>query len=63
VQPLASTSPCSKAHPLACCLPRLPSQLKRDLATYYGYNDYMLEAILSLFPPAEAVELMEANEV
>ncbi len=38
-------------------------QLRKDLATYYGYNDYMLEALLSLFSPGEAVELMEANEV
>jgi hypothetical protein len=44
----------------ACAL-RL--QLKRDLGVYYGYNDFMLEALLSLFSPAEAVELMEANEV
>ena len=39
------------------------AQLKRDLATYYGYNDFMLEQILALFPPSEAIELMEANEV
>eukprot|EP00199_Chlamydomonas_sp_CCMP681_P001562 CAMPEP_0119113092 /NCGR_PEP_ID=MMETSP1180-20130426/42782_1 /TAXON_ID=3052 ORGANISM="Chlamydomonas cf sp, Strain CCMP681" /NCGR_SAMPLE_ID=MMETSP1180 /ASSEMBLY_ACC=CAM_ASM_000741 /LENGTH=923 /DNA_ID=CAMNT_0007100949 /DNA_START=9 /DNA_END=2780 /DNA_ORIENTATION=- len=39
------------------------SRLKRDLAAYYGYNDFMLEALLSLFAPGEAVELMEANEV
>jgi ribosomal RNA methyltransferase Nop2 len=37
-------------------------QLKADLATYYGYNDFMLEALLNMFTPAEAVELMEANE-
>lgn len=30
---------------------------------YYGYNDFMLEAILNLFTVAEAVEFMEANEV
>ncbi len=41
----------------------LGAQLKRNLAIYYGYNDFMLEAILSLFSPSEAVELMEANEV
>ena len=39
------------------------SQLKRDLSTYYGYNEFMLDQILSLFPPSEAIELMEANEV
>ena len=43
--------------PSSSCL-----QLKKDLATYYGYNDFMLGALLSLFPPEEAVELMSANE-
>ena len=37
-------------------------QLKRDLATYYGYNDYMLDSLLALFAPEEAVELIGANE-
>ena len=37
-------------------------QLKRDLATYYGYNEYMLDSLLSLFAPEEAVELIAANE-
>ena len=37
-------------------------QLKKDLETYYSYNRFMLEAILSLFTPAEALELIEANE-
>ena len=37
-------------------------QLKKDLALYYGYNDFMLSALLALFPPEEAVELMAANE-
>ena len=40
----------------------MPPQLKRDLATYYGYNDYMLDCLLSLFAPEEAVELIAANE-
>eukprot|EP00798_Chlamydomonas_sp_ICE-L_P010007 gene10007-7891_t len=39
------------------------TQLKRDLQTYYGYNEFMLDALLNLFTVAEAVELMEANEV
>ena len=30
---------------------------------YYGYNEFMLEAILNLFTVAEAVEFMEACEV
>jgi len=42
--------------------PVIPPQLKRDLATYYGYNDYMLDCLLSLFAPEEAVELIGANE-
>jgi ribosomal RNA methyltransferase Nop2 len=37
-------------------------RLQRDLASYYGYNDYLLGRILELFPPAEAVELLEACE-
>jgi len=37
-------------------------RLKRDLTTYYGYNDFLLDELLSLFNVAEAVELMEAYE-
>ena len=37
-------------------------QLKKDLAEYYGYNQFMLEKFLSLFTVAEALELIEANE-
>lgn len=37
------------------------SQLKRDCMTYYGYNKFLMETILQLFAPAEAVELLEAN--
>lgn len=40
-----------------------PSQLKRDLAVYYGYNAFLIDQLLGLFPPAEAVEFMEACEV
>ena len=39
-----------------------PLQLKRDLVTYYGYNDFMLDSLLALFAPEEAVELIAANE-
>lgn len=46
-------------HPLL--LPQL-FQLKADLADYYGYNAFMVDAILALFPPAEALELFAANE-
>ncbi|KAJ3016237.1 rRNA (cytosine-C5-)-methyltransferase nop2 [Thoreauomyces humboldtii] len=38
-------------------------QLIRDLATYYGYNDYLMEKLFHLFPIAEAIEFFEANEV
>eukprot|EP00889_Picochlorum_renovo_P001303 jgi/Picre1/28333/NNA_003739.t1 len=39
------------------------SQLKSDICTYYGYNDFMVETMLSLFTVAEALELIEACEV
>lgn len=38
-------------------------QLKRDLAVYYGYNAFLLEQVLGLFKPSEAVEFLEACEV
>jgi ribosomal RNA methyltransferase Nop2 len=38
-------------------------QLKRDICTYYGYNDFMVDALLDLFTVAEALELIEACEV
>lgn len=34
-------------------------QLKRDIMTYYEYNDYMAGAILNLFPFDEAVEFIQ----
>lgn len=37
-------------------------QLKKDLEGYYGYNRFMIDTLLSLFTPAEALELIEANE-
>ena len=39
------------------------AQLIKDLALYYGYSEFMLNLILDIFPPAEAVEFLEANEV
>lgn len=39
------------------------SQLLRDCMAYYGYNKFLMEAIMQLFAPAEAVELLEANGV
>ncbi len=38
-------------------------QLKQDLGVYYGYNQFMVDQLLNLFPAAEALELIEACEV
>ncbi len=38
-------------------------QLKRDLATYYGYNDFMLDTLLGMFSVPEAIACIEANEL
>eukprot|EP00252_Welwitschia_mirabilis_P020991 TRINITY_DN5266_c0_g1_i1.p1 TRINITY_DN5266_c0_g1~~TRINITY_DN5266_c0_g1_i1.p1 ORF type:complete len:628 (+),score=160.27 TRINITY_DN5266_c0_g1_i1:248-1885(+) len=37
-------------------------RLAADLSLYYGYNDFLISTILEMFPVAEAVELIEANE-
>jgi len=37
--------------------------LRRDLCTYYGYNEFMIMKFLDLFPLTEIVEVLEANEV
>ena len=37
--------------------------LKRDLCTYYDYNDYMMTKMMDVFNLAELVEALEANEV
>ena len=37
--------------------------LKRDVSTYYGYNEFMVDYVFNLFPVAEAIEFVEANEV
>jgi ribosomal RNA methyltransferase Nop2 len=36
--------------------------LKHDIASYYGYSDYLADLFLKLFPIAEALEFFEANE-
>ncbi|RDB21272.1 25S rRNA (cytosine-C(5))-methyltransferase nop2 [Hypsizygus marmoreus] len=38
-------------------------QLIADIASYYGYNDFLVEKLFQLFPVAEAIEFFEANEV
>ncbi|TFK42680.1 NOL1/NOP2/sun family-domain-containing protein [Crucibulum laeve] len=38
-------------------------QLTADIASYYGYNDFLAEKLFQLFPVAEAIEFFEANEV
>ncbi|XP_021364901.1 25S rRNA (cytosine-C(5))-methyltransferase nop2-like isoform X2 [Mizuhopecten yessoensis] len=37
-------------------------QLRSDFCTYYSYNDFLMEKIMSLFP-LEIQEFLEANEV
>ncbi|KAJ3098877.1 rRNA (cytosine-C5-)-methyltransferase nop2 [Phlyctochytrium planicorne] len=39
------------------------TQLLKDLCTYYGYNEYLMEKLFHLFPLSEAIEFFEANEV
>ncbi|KAN0123809.1 NOL1/NOP2/sun family RNA met [Russula decolorans] len=38
-------------------------QLVLDIASYYGYNDFLAEKLFQLFPAAEAIEFFDANEV
>jgi 25S rRNA (cytosine2870-C5)-methyltransferase len=38
------------------------SLLLSDICTYYGYNPYLAEKLLSLFTPLEAFAFFEANE-
>ncbi|KAH9043186.1 NOL1/NOP2/sun family RNA met [Lactarius pseudohatsudake] len=38
-------------------------QLVLDIASYYGYNEYLAEKLFQLFPAAEAIEFFDANEV
>ncbi|XP_027699138.1 probable 28S rRNA (cytosine(4447)-C(5))-methyltransferase isoform X2 [Vombatus ursinus] len=39
------------------------SRLRRDLATYYSYGDFLIGKIMDIFPLSELVEFLEANEV
>ncbi|PIK50672.1 hypothetical protein BSL78_12454, partial [Apostichopus japonicus] len=37
--------------------------LKGDLMNYYGYNKFMIEKLMEIFPMAELNDVLEANEV
>merc|ERR1719290_116220 len=37
--------------------------MKRDLCSYYSYNEFMVEKFMQLFPLGELLEVLEANEV
>uniref|UniRef100_W5UCC0 Putative ribosomal RNA methyltransferase NOP2 n=1 Tax=Ictalurus punctatus TaxID=7998 RepID=W5UCC0_ICTPU len=39
------------------------SLLKSDLCTYYSYNDFLMGSLMELFPNAELIDFLEANEV
>ncbi|EJD05830.1 NOL1/NOP2/sun family RNA met [Fomitiporia mediterranea MF3/22] len=38
-------------------------QLLADIASYYGYNDFLTEKLFHLFPVLEAIEFFESNEL
>merc|ERR1712062_705039 len=46
---------CSRQEYLEC--------LRRDLCTYYDYNDYMMSKMMDVFSLDELLEVLEANEV
>ncbi|KAK4240827.1 NOL1/NOP2/sun family-domain-containing protein [Achaetomium macrosporum] len=38
------------------------NQLLKDICAYYGYNEFLAEKLMNLFPPREAFAFFEANE-
>jgi ribosomal RNA methyltransferase Nop2 len=37
--------------------------LKSHIMTYFGYNEFLSNKIIELFPPVEAIKVLDANEV
>lgn len=37
--------------------------LKKDLCTYYSYNEFLMETLMGVFPLGELVEFLEAAEI
>lgn len=37
--------------------------LKKDLCTYYSYNNFLMERLMQIFPLDELIEFLEASEV
>ncbi|KAH8117345.1 NOL1/NOP2/sun family RNA met [Phellopilus nigrolimitatus] len=38
-------------------------QILADIASYYGYNEFLVEKLFQLFPVLEAIEFFESNEL
>ncbi|XP_056142746.1 probable 28S rRNA (cytosine(4447)-C(5))-methyltransferase [Lampris incognitus] len=37
--------------------------LKKDLCTYYSYNNFLIEKLMDIFPLSELVDFLESNEI